>query len=187
MVHKQLLRDTNVPLARPDDQRQLDMVVYGMTSRGIPLCCDATLVSPLSRCGQPRPGAATTDGVAMRQAERRKQQRYPELLQGNYGKLVVLASETGGRWNSQAQRLVGVFAKQKARAAPTLLRKSARAAWSNRWWGLLSIATQASLAATLIADGHLALSGATGRDELHLADILQDAHIAPPASRLPLR
>ncbi len=32
---KQLLRDTNLPLANPSDQRQLDMVAYGITRQGI--------------------------------------------------------------------------------------------------------------------------------------------------------
>ena len=43
------------------------------------LCCDATLVSPLTRTGQPQPCAAAHDGAMLRVAERRKRTTYPEL------------------------------------------------------------------------------------------------------------
>ena len=65
---KQLLRDTNVPLANPSDQRQLDMVAYGITRQGIALCCDATMVSPLDRQGRPIPRAAARDGATLLRA-----------------------------------------------------------------------------------------------------------------------
>ena len=77
VVHKQLLRDTSVAGIAPSDRRQLDLVVYGLTRDGTALCCDATVVSPLRRDGSPHPGAAATNGVAMRHAERRKTARYP--------------------------------------------------------------------------------------------------------------
>ncbi len=58
VAHKQLLRDTNVRVRNPQDQRQLDMVAYGITTSGSALCCDATMVSPLQRNGHPIPRAA---------------------------------------------------------------------------------------------------------------------------------
>ena len=75
----------------------MDFVAYGLTRTGAALCCDATLVSPLRRNGQPRPYAADHDGVALRVAEGRKRERYPELVRGAMGQLVVLACEVGGR------------------------------------------------------------------------------------------
>ena len=102
------------------------------------------------------------------------------------GKLVVLACEVGGRWNADSCRLVGQLAKQKARNAPAVLRPSARAAWLNRWWGLLSVACQSSLASSLCGLAH-SLGGATGTDEVWLADVLDSACLAPDPSRLPLR
>ena len=58
-----------------EDRRRLDLVVYGATANGGALCCDATLVSPLTRTGHP-------DGAALKVAERRKHSTYPELARG---------------------------------------------------------------------------------------------------------
>ena len=187
VAHKQLLRDTNVPLADPADQRQLDLVAYGVTPNGIALCCDATMVSPLTRQGQPIPRAAAHDGAALTRAEQRKRRTYPELLHSPFGRLVILACEVGGRWNADALRTVSDLAKHKSRGAPALLRPSARAAWHYRWWSLLSVAAQSALAATLLAEGDLALGGPTGDEEVPWGEVLEHAHLAPPASRLPLR
>ena len=94
----------------------------------------------------------------------------------------------GGRWNQEAlKRFVAACAKSKARSAPALLRASARAAWHARWWGLLSIAAQSALAATLSGEGALALGGPAGSDEVPLADAMSFAISGPAVSRLPLR
>ncbi len=169
------------------DQRQLDLVAYGVTSQGIALGCDAMMVSPLHRNGQPTSRATTHDGAALLRAERRKQRRYPELANSPFGHLLVLGCETGGRWNRAALRFVARLAKHKARSAPRLLQASARAAWHNRWWSLLSVAAQTALATTLLGHGAEALGGPTGFEDVPFADVLEHAHIAPPASRLPLR
>ena len=187
VAHKQLLRDTNVPVDNPLDQRRLDLVAYGVDPQGLPLCCDATMVSPLNRRGRPIPRAAAHDGAALRVAERRKERRYPELLDSPYGRLVVLACEVGGRWNGASLRLVARLAKEKSRSAPALLRASARAAWTSRWWGLLSVAAQSALAATLGGGSASALGGPAGEDEVLLGHVLDDAPPSPPDSRLPLR
>ncbi len=186
VAHKQLLRDTNVRVRNPQDQRQLDMVAYGITTSGSALCCDATMVSPLQRNGHPIPRAAIEDGVALARAERRKRHRYPELATNTMGRLVVLGCEVGGRWNEAACHLVGSLAKQKARNAPVLLRLSARAAWHNRWWGLLSVACQTALASTLCGQA-LTLGGPTGEDDPFLGEVLEGALWSPSPSRLPLR
>ena len=187
VAHKQLLRDTNVGRVSPEDRRQLDLVVYGVTRNGTALCCDATVVSPLTRSGAPHGRAASHDGAALRVAERRKRRTYPELANSNMARLVVLACEIGGRWNGEALRFVRQLADQRAAAAPVLLRGSARQAWANRWWGLLSIAVQDALAATLCREGHLALGGPTANEDIPLADVLLAAAPATAPSRLPFR
>ena len=101
-----MLRDTNIPIARPDDQRQLDMVVYGVTANGEALCCDATMVSPLTREGRPVARAASQDGVALERAELRKRRTYHELVGSPCGRLVVLGCEVGGRWKDSTLTLV---------------------------------------------------------------------------------
>ncbi|CAE7256258.1 ccdc135 [Symbiodinium natans] len=68
----------------PDDRRRLDLVIYGAAQLGGVLCCDATLVSPLTRDdtrsfkdmslstrdGEPHPGAAAQDGAVLHTAGR---------------------------------------------------------------------------------------------------------------------
>jgi len=187
VAHKQLLRDTNVPLADPQDLRQLDMVAYGISRDGVPLCCDASMVSPLDRAGRPIPRAASTNAVAIARAEQRKRRRYPELINSPYGRLVVLACEVGGRWNEAALALVAQLAREKCRNAPALLRQAARASWLVRWWGLLSVAAQSALAATLGGSAPLALGALPGSDEPLLSEVLEVGCASPSVSRMPLR
>ena len=94
------------PGMAPDDQRRLDMVIYGVTPRGGALCCDATLVFCLSREGLPQSRLADEDGAALAVAERRKQATYPEPLRGGPQRPVVLGAQVGGRWGPGAQHLV---------------------------------------------------------------------------------
>ena len=82
------------------DRRRLDLVVYGALRSGGAQCCDATLVSPLTRSVHPQPCAAAVDGAVLRVAECRKHAAYPELTRGGPQTLVVLGSEVGGRWNA---------------------------------------------------------------------------------------
>ena len=46
---------------------------------GVALCCDATLVSTLTRNGQPAHAADSRDGAALSIAKRRRAARYPEI------------------------------------------------------------------------------------------------------------
>ena len=57
------------------------------------------------------------------------------------------ACEIGGRWNDASLRLVVQLVRSCALRAPAPLRG---AAWYRRWWGLLSVAVQNTLAATLL-------------------------------------
>ena len=187
MAPKQMLRDTNIPIVQPGDQRQLDMVVYGVTPNGEALCCDATMVSPLTRDGRPIARAASHDGVALERAQLRKRRTYHELDGSPYGRLVVLGCEVGGRWNEDALHFVSQLASHKARSAPRMLQATARAGWSCRWWNLLSVAAQSALAATLIGEGVLAFGGPAGVDEVPLELALDVAGGASQPSRLPMR
>ena len=82
VVPQQWLCATTAPGVAPDDRRRLDLVIYGASPMGGALCCDATLVSPLTRTGQPQPGTVEDDGAMLRVAERRKRAAYPELSSG---------------------------------------------------------------------------------------------------------
>ena len=114
VVPQQWLAHTTAPNVDPADKRRLDLVIYGATPLGGALCCVATLVSSLTRTGQPQPCAAATDGAAFRMAERRKRAAYPELSMGGAQRLVVLGTEVAGRWNEGALRFVRVLGKHVA-------------------------------------------------------------------------
>ena len=53
VVPQQWLANTTAPGVAPEDRRRLDLVVYGATPNGVALCCDATLVSAVTRNGLP--------------------------------------------------------------------------------------------------------------------------------------
>ena len=136
VVPQQWLSRTTAPQGHPDDRRRLDFVVYGATSRGEALCCDATLVSPLTRAGRPIPGADARAGVALVAARRRKVARYPELTRGGPQRLVVLAAEVGGRWSDECQQFLRTLLRLRVQRAPPPLRASAAQGWARRWWSV---------------------------------------------------
>ena len=147
---QQLLARTTAPGVRTGDQRRLDLVVYGATSWGGALCCDATMVSPLTREGEPHPRAAAYDGASLRHAERRKQAAYPELCGPGPQRLLVLGNEVGGRWNDQARDFLRTLTRLRGCRAPAAVRRSAVSGWARRWWGLLSVAVQVAVAETAL-------------------------------------
>ena len=185
VVPQQWLVRTPAPGVDPDDRRRLDFVAYGATQLGEALCCDVTLVSPLARDGRPQPSSTTRDGAALAVAERRKRAAYPELLRRGPQRLCVLACETGGRWNDESLRLVAQLVRSRALRAPAPLRGAATQGWYRRWWGLLSVAVQNTLAATLLGTPpvHAPMPGAQAP---HLQDVLHDA-CPPVPSCLPAR
>ena len=78
-----------------------------------------------------------------------------------------------------------LLAKAKARTVPQLLRPATRAAFFQRWSGILSVAAQRAFAATLL---ELPVDDAEGvdGDVPVLEDVLLDARLAdaPQASRV---
>ena len=144
VVPQQWLVRTPAPGVDPDDRRRLDFVAYGATQLGEALCCDVTLVSPLTRDGRPQSSSTTRDGAALAIAERRKRAACPELLRRGPQRLCVLACEIGGRWNDESLRLVAQLVRSRTMRAraPAPLRGAATQGWYRRWWGLLSVAVQ---------------------------------------------
>ena len=185
VVPQQWLVRTPAPGVDPDDRRRLDFVAYGATQLGETLCCDVTLVSPLTRDGRPQPSSTTRDGAALAIAERRKRAAYPELPRRGPQRLCVLACEIGGRWNDESLRLVAQLVRSRTMRAPAPLRGAATQGWYRRWWGLLSVAVQNTLAATLLGSPpvHAPMPGAQAPP---LQDVLHDA-CPPVPSCLPAR
>ena len=79
------------------DARRIEVVCNGLPLwHGAQLAVDATLVSPLTRDGQPQPAANAQPGVALARAEQRKRRHtYPELLRARRCPFVVFGIETG--------------------------------------------------------------------------------------------
>jgi len=145
------LRDLGIRGAPRHDGRNIEAAAYGLPLHfGVPLLVDITMASPLKSNGTPVRGAAATDGVAISHAEQRKRRTYPELVASEEAKLVVVACETGGRWSKEAADLVQQLAAAKARSAPAAVRASAAFGWQRRWSGILAVAAQTALAATLL-------------------------------------
>ena len=92
----------------------------------------------------------TFAGAALRDARRRKEQTYPELLRSRRCKLVVLGLEVGGRWSQEATSFIKLLAQHKARQAPPILQHSITTALIARWSALLTHAAQQAFAATLV-------------------------------------
>ena len=99
---------------------------FEATPLGGALCCDATLVSLLTRTGLPQPCDAAHDGAALQVAERRKRAAYPEL-NGGPQQLVVLGIEVGGRFNAGAHQLVRDLVRVRAQQAPPAVRSAGQA------------------------------------------------------------
>ena len=130
------------PGVASDDRRRPDVVIYGAAARGEALCCDATLVSPIRRDGNPVDGAPARDGVALATARRRKLARCPELVQSGPHRLCILAAEVGGRWCAVSQTL-GQPSSLSVPSGPlpcraTQLRRDGHGAGGAPWWSLCS-------------------------------------------------
>jgi hypothetical protein len=181
VAENQMLRDMNLAGISQRDARQLEVVANGLPLfGGAQLAVDATFVSPVRRDGRPQPGADREDGTQLAVARRRKETKYRELLASRRCRLVVLAVEVGGRWSEEATKFVQQLAKAKARTVPAILRPSVRAAYFHRWTGMLAVAAQRALAATLL---ELPVDDAEGLDgdAPFLEEVLLDARrVEPP-------
>ena len=167
-----LVCDLNVDPVRQDDRR-IEVISNGLPLwGGAQLAVDITLVSPLTAARLPRKVAGGTAGVALVTVIRAKERTYPELFGSSRCRLTVVALELGGRWSTQAVRLL---ARCKARSAPPPSGAAAISAYTLRWSALLSFAAARSFAAsgTANVDGELP----------PLSDILTDSTAQPPHAR----
>ena len=86
---------------------------------GCQLALDATVVSPLHGDATHRRRADIEDGVALREARKRKERTYPELCEGNgRARFVVIAGEVGGRWSEETKTFLWSLACAKASSVP---------------------------------------------------------------------
>ena len=123
MREKVLLRDTSIANIDPSDGRHIEVVVTGLPfAHGIPLAVDCTIVSPLHADGTIWPDAHIRAGASFARAIASKHTTYPELVNSNVLRLVVVASDVGGRLNSAGCQLLKVAASHRAEREPLALR-----------------------------------------------------------------
>ena len=170
-----MLRDTNLLAIAANDTRRLEIVARGLPLyRGVPLGVDSTMAAPLHANGLPWRHADTCDGIAIKRAEKKKKDTYPELVGSNRLRLTTLACETSGRWSEECVKVVRLLARAKARTAREEQRARMAAAYASRWWSMLSVSAQMALASTLVDEKPRCLDGVDG-EEPHWQEVLQEA------------
>ena len=89
--------DMNIDVPVADDRR-IEVIANGLPLwHSAQLGLDATLVSPLTRAGEPHPPADVEPGHCVAAAARRNRQgTYPELQRARRCRLVVIGFEVGG-------------------------------------------------------------------------------------------
>ena len=112
-----IVRDLDLGAPEARGGRRLEVVAGGLPLiGGAQIVVDTTLVSALHCDGNAEGGTANRDGVALAAARRRKERTNPELAAPwSRCRLVVMASEVGGRWSSEALAFLRQLAKAKAR------------------------------------------------------------------------
>ena len=152
MATTRMIRELDLAVPNPGDLMRIEAIVDGLGIFGCAqLAVDTTMVSPVRADGLPRTGAAAQDVVALTTARQRKQRTYPELP-GRHRRcrLVVLATETGGRWSLETRGFLRALVWNRARSEPPLLRKRVEQAWRMRWWSILSCTAAGTLALSLV-------------------------------------
>ena len=181
--------DMNIDVPVVDDRR-INVVANGLPLwHGAQLAVDATLVSLVTRAGEPQTRTDVEPGRAVSSAAERKQRyTYPELTRARRCRLVVVGLEVGGGFGTEAATFPRLLARHRAAAMPAWLRPAAQSAWVSRWAALLAVAAQRAYASSLL---ELPLAG-EGNGECPAPaphELLADNRWEHPvlASRLPPR
>ena len=136
---------------RHDDFRRLDAAAYGLPGRDLPLLIDATLRSPLSKNGQPRPGAATIPGSTFAAAYSEKAAEYPDVANSGQCTFRVLAAEVFGRFDEPSRTLITELSHAHVQGERRIMRRRLQLIYHRRWWGILSVAVQKAMAESLVS------------------------------------
>ena len=180
------LADLNVQHVQHINDRRIEVIANGLALwGGAQLAVDTTLVSPLTRAGEPRRRVGRFAAAALHDARKAKERTYPELVRNSRCRLVVLGIEVGGRWSEEAAAFITNLARAKTRDTPAPLRHAATASLISRWTFLTHAALSAFAASLLFEDPahHHNLDG----EPPPLSDLLAQLPPDPTdPSRLPL-
>ena len=101
------------------DDRRIEVIPNGLPMwGGSQLAVDTTLVSPLTRSGEPRSRGGTYAGAALQDARRSKEKPIQELLQNRRCRLVVLGIDVRGRWSNEASNFIRCLPTPEPAPAP---------------------------------------------------------------------
>ena len=114
-----------------------------------------------------------------------KERTYPELLNNQCCRLVVLAIEVGGRWSEEAAAFISNLARARARQAPAILQPSVAAAITARWTATLTHAAMTPFAATLLGEATPNLYDVEANHPSWSQILAEAPADPPPSSRLP--
>jgi len=154
---ERMISRTNIP-TDPADGRRLDLIAPGLNvSRGLPLFCDVTVVSPITAGGDARPGTSNQGGQLLVQAEQDNNDIYWDVLSTGLGDLLCLGFEVYGRWGKQSIDLVPKLARERTRGLHLRVRRGIALALQHRWCAILGLAVQRAVA-------HIILSNTAGVD-----------------------
>ena len=92
-------------------------------------------------------------------AEADNNDTYSDVLSTGLGALLCLGSEVYGRWSRQCVDIVPKLARERTRGLHVRVRRGMALGLQHRWWGILGLAVQRSVA-------HVVLSSAAGVDLL---------------------
>ena len=143
---ERLLAQTHLPVPT-NDLRRMDLIVPGLNvEHGLPLFCDVTVVSPISGNSAPRAGTSNRGGRLLELAERENNATYADVITTGLGSLQCLGVEVFGRWGRQCVQLVPALARERCRNLPGSIRRGTALGLLHRWWGMLGMAVQRSVA-----------------------------------------
>ena len=133
-------------------------------------------MSPISGSAEPRGATSNADGRLLEQAQRDNDTIYEEVLSTGLGALLCLGCEVYGRWGQQCVKLVPELARERARGLHPRVRRGTALSLQHRWWGILGIALQKSVA-EMVANADAGADLATG--QLEPSPALYDLEMVP--------
>ena len=147
---ERLLHDTHVPVPA-GDLRRLDLVVPGFNvAHGLPLFCDITVISPVSRNGQPRAGTSNRGGRYLELADADNTATYQPVVDSGLGALYCLGCEVYGRWGQPCITLMSALIRERTRMLNPRVRRGTALGLQHRWWGILSVTLQKAVATAIL-------------------------------------
>ena len=111
------------------------------------LAVDATCVSPVTRSGEPWPGADSQPGLSLQQATRRKRRvtYLPRAIA-----LAAMRVESGRCWGTQPVTFLVLLARARAARAHAAVRSALHAAYVSRLRCIIAVAAQKAFTSSLL-------------------------------------